>query len=197
MICYNCGNEVTTGGTNCPFCGAPLNIAAPNQPSQDFQQQAQNFQQEKDPQGFQQQQSYQQQNYQQQGYQQQGYQQQGYQQQGYPQQGYPQQGNYSMDPKTAAIVCYLTWVGLVIAVVMADKNDPFFRFHLNNALILLICSVGVGIVGAILCLIPIIGFLIFTAVEVFLLVCVVLGIISAVNEECKPLPVIGEFKILK
>ena len=24
MKCFNCGNEVTTEGTNCPFCGSPL-----------------------------------------------------------------------------------------------------------------------------------------------------------------------------
>ncbi len=186
MICYNCGNEVNTEGTNCPFCGAPLNIAAPNQPTPDFQEQAQNVQQ-----GFQQQRA--------EGYQQQsGFDQQGYQQQpGYGQQGYPQQGNYSMDPKTAAIVCYITWIGLVLAVVMADRNDPFFKFHLNNSLILVICGFAAGIVGAVLCLIPVIGWLIFLAAEVFLLVCLIMGLVSAVNGECKPLPLIGEFKILK
>ena len=173
MICYNCGNEVSTEGTNCPFCGAPLNIAAPNQPNPEFQQQAQNFQQGNGPQ-------------------------QGYQQQpGYNQQGYQQQGNYSMDPKTAAIVCYITWIGLVIALCMADRNDPFFKFHLNNSLILVICGFAAGIVGAVLCLIPIIGWLIFLAAEIFLLVCLIMGIVSAVNGECKPLPLIGEFKILK
>lgn len=204
MICYNCGNEVNTDGANCPFCGAPLNIAAPNQPTPEFQEQARDVQQGFEQQNYNQQEfqqqradGYQQQGYQQQGYQQQGYQQQGYQQQGYQQQGYQQQTQYSMDPKTAAIVCYITWIGLVLAVVMADRNDPFFKFHLNNSLILVICGFATGIVGAVLCLIPVIGWLIFIAAEVFLLVCLVLGIISAVNGECKPLPLIGDFKILK
>ena len=166
MICYNCGNEVNTEGTNCPFCGAPLNIAAPNQPNPGFEQQAQNFQQ-------------------------------GNERQAFDQQGYQQQGEFSMDPKTAAIVCYITWIGLVLAVVMADRNDPFFKFHLNNSLILVICGFATGIVGAVLCLIPIIGWLIFLAAEVFLLVCLIMGLVSAVNGECKPLPLIGEFQILK
>ena len=188
MICYNCGNEVNTEGTNCPFCGAPLNIAAPNQPNPGFEQQAQNFQQGNERQAFDQQ-----------GYQQQpGAGQQGYQQQpGAGQQGYQQQGEFSMDPKTAAIVCYITWIGLVLAVVMADRNDPFFKFHLNNSLILVICGFATGIVGAVLFLIPIIGWLIFLAAEVFLLVCLIMGLVSAVNGECKPLPLIGEFQILK
>ena len=103
MRCNNCGNEVTTEGTNCPFCGFPL-YAGYQQPQGQGYQQAQgtqynqNYQQ---PQGFQQNQG-------------------------------NQSGSFSMDPKTAAIVCYLTWIGLVIALLSADRSDPFFRFHLNN-----------------------------------------------------------------
>ena len=39
MICYNCGNEISTEGANCPFCGAPLNTAS-GQPNPGPYQQA-------------------------------------------------------------------------------------------------------------------------------------------------------------
>ena len=147
MICYNCGNEVTTEGTNCPFCGSPLNPAAGNQ-------QAYN----QAPQGA---------------------------------QGSGSSG--SLDAKTASIICYITLIGLIIALIAGDQNDPFFKFHLNNALVILISGIILGLV----CIIPILGWLVAFAGEIFLLVCVILGIISAVNGECKELPLIGKFQILK
>ena len=142
MKCYNCGNDVTTQGANCPFCGSPMSAEAGNQRAYS-----------------------------------------------------PSQGseNYSLTPQNAAIICYLTLVGLVIAAVLADSKDPFFRFHLNNAVVIAICSVILGAVAVI----PILGWIVGFAGSIFLFVCVIMGIISAVNGECKELPVIGQFKILK
>ena len=187
MICYNCGNEISTEGANCPFCGAPLNTASgqPNPgPYQAGPQQDQpgpqpgpqpNFQQGQPQQGFQQ-----------------GQPQPGYQQ---PPYGQPQGG--SMDPKTASIIVYITWIGLLIAILSADKNEPFFKHHLNNALVILIASTVVGLIGAPLCFIPIIGGLVVFAAEIFLFVCMIMGIVNAVNGECKPLPIIGDIHLIK
>ena len=170
MICYNCGNEINTVGTNCPFCGALLNAAqgyaqgpgysqaqpgngqAPNQ----FQQMEQSFDQRYN-------------------------------------QGYSQPAGSSLAPSTAAIICYLTWIGLLVAVIASDKNDPFLKHHLNNAIILMISSVVVGIVAVI----PFIGWIVSIAGEIFVFVCFIMGIIGAINGEYKELPLIGQFKILK
>lgn len=166
MRCNNCGNEVTTDGTNCPFCGFPL-YAGYQQPQGQGYQQAkgaqynQNYQQ---PQGFQQNQG-------------------------------NQSGSFSMDPKTAAIVCYLTWIGLVIALLSADRSDPFFRFHLNNVFVLIISGCIFGVASVILVFIPILGWLAIVAGSIFLTVCLIMGLINAINGECKPLPLLGSFKI--
>ena len=168
MRCNNCGNEVTTEGTNCPFCGFPL-YAGYQQPQGQGYQQAQgaqynqNYQQ---PQGFQQNQG-------------------------------NQSGSFSMDPKTAAIVCYLTWIGLVIALLSADRSDPFFRFHLNNVFVLIISGCIFGVASVILVFIPILGWLAIVAGSIFLTVCLIMGLINAINGECKPLPLLGSFKIFK
>ena len=183
MICYNCGNEVTTESTNCPFCGSPLSADAGNQ--QGFNQQGFNQQ------GFNQQ-TYNQNAYNQQSYNQQGG---GYNNSGYdPQRGWQQaNGNGSMDPKTASIVCYITWIGLLIAVICGDQNDPFFRHHLNNAVVILISSFILGIAA----IIPILGWIAAIVGEIFLFVCIIMGIIGAANGEYKELPIISNFKLLK
>ena len=160
MRCNNCGNEVTTEGTNCPFCGFPL-YAGYQQPQGQGYQQAQGAQYN--------------QNYQQ-------------------TQG-NQSGSFSMDPKTAAIVCYLTWIGLVIALLSADRSDPFFRFHLNNVFVLIISGCIFGVASVILVFIPILGWLAIMAGSIFLTVCLIMGLINAINGECKPLPLLGSFKI--
>ena len=169
MICYNCGNEISTEGANCPFCGAPLNTSSgqPNPgPYQAGPQQDQPGPQPGPQPNFQQ-----------------------------PPYGQPQGG--SMDPKTASIIVYITWVGLLIAILSADKENPFFKHHLNNALCLLIASTAIGLIGAPICFIPIIGGLIVFAAEVFILVCAIMGIVSAVNGNMNELPLIGQFKLIK
>lgn len=215
MICYNCGNEISTEGANCPFCGAPLNTASgqpnPGPYQQAGPQQGQPVQPGPQP-NFQQGQPGQpgpQTNFQQgqpgqggfggqpgqPGFGGQG----GYG--GQPgfggQPGQPGQSGGSMDPKTASIIVYITWIGLLIAILSADKNEPFFKHHLNNALVILIASTVVGLIGAPLCFIPIIGGLVVFAAEIFLFVCMIMGIVNAVNGECKPLPIIGDIHLIK
>ena len=39
-----------------------------------------------------------------------------------------------MDAKTTGIVAYITWIGLVIAFVLGDREGA--KFHLNQALVI-------------------------------------------------------------
>jgi len=43
-----------------------------------------------------------------------------------------------MDAKTTSIVAYLTWIGLLIAVLAGDKEGA--KFHVNQALVILLFS---------------------------------------------------------
>ncbi|OUQ13328.1 hypothetical protein [Lachnoclostridium sp. An138] len=88
-----------------------------------------------------------------------------------------------MDKKTTGIVAYLTWIGLVIAFVAGDKEGA--KFHLNQALVILLFSL--------LSVIPCIGWL----WGIFMIVCWVMGLIAAINEEEKPVPLLGGIKLLK
>jgi uncharacterized membrane protein len=88
-----------------------------------------------------------------------------------------------MDAKTTGIVAYLTWIGLVIALVLGDREGA--KFHLNQALV--ICLAGL------LAVIPCIGWI----WGIFCFICAVMGCISAINGEEKEVPLLGSIKLLK
>ena len=88
-----------------------------------------------------------------------------------------------MDAKTTSIVAYLTWVGLIIAICAGDKEGA--KFHINQALVILLFGL--------LSLIPSIGWV----WGIFMLVCWILGLIAAINQEEKEVPLIGKIRLLK
>lgn len=88
-----------------------------------------------------------------------------------------------MDKRTTGIVAYITWIGLLIAFCAGDKEGA--KFHLNQALVIFLFSL--------LGVIPCVGWIWL----IFMLVCWVMGLIAAINEEEKPVPLIGGIKILK
>lgn len=88
-----------------------------------------------------------------------------------------------MDKKTTGWVAYLTWIGLIVAFVAGDKEGA--KFHLNQALVIFLFSL--------LSVIPCIGWI----WGIFMLVCWVMGLVAAINEEEKEVPLIGGIKILK
>lgn len=88
-----------------------------------------------------------------------------------------------MDRKTTGIVTYLTWVGLLIALLIGDREGA--KFHLNQALVIWLASL--------LSVIPLIGWI----WGAFCFVCAVMGCVSAINGEEKEVPLLGQFKLLK
>ena len=88
-----------------------------------------------------------------------------------------------MDTKTTSIVGYLTLIGLIIALCAGDKEGA--KFHLNQALVIFLF--------ALLGVIPCIGWF----WEIFILVCWIMGLIAAITQEEKPVPLIGNFTIIK
>ncbi len=88
-----------------------------------------------------------------------------------------------MDTKTTSIVAYITWIGLIVAFCAGDKEGA--KFHLNQALVIFLFSL--------LSLIPCVGWI----WAIFILVCWIMGLIAAINQEEKPVPLIGGIKILK
>ncbi len=88
-----------------------------------------------------------------------------------------------MDKKVTGIVAYITWIGLIVAFCAGDKEGA--KFHINQALVIFLFS----LLGAI----PLIGWI----WEVFMLVCWIMGLIAAIQEQEKPIPLLGKIQILK
>lgn len=94
------------------------------------------------------------------------------------------------DPKIIAIIAYLTIIGLVIAFLLNnDKKHEFATYHIRQSLGLVLCSVALFIIG----MIPVLGWITSFLGSVFLLILWVLGLINAINNEIKPVPVLGNY----
>ncbi len=90
--------------------------------------------------------------------------------------------------KTVAIIAYITLIGWIIALIMNNGNKTALgSYHVRQ-------SLGIMCVGVILVIISwIIGIWIFSIiVNLAIFVFWVLGLISAVQGEMKPVPVLGE-----
>ena len=88
-----------------------------------------------------------------------------------------------MDAKTTSIVAYLTWIGLIITICTGKKEEA--NYHINQALVILLFSL--------LSIIPCIGWI----WGIFMVVCWIMGLIAAINQEEKEVPLIGKIRIIK
>lgn len=96
-----------------------------------------------------------------------------------------------MDKKTTSWVAYIGVIGLIIAFCAGDKEGA--KFHLNQALVITIAS----LIGSVVMVIPILGWIVGGLWSIFVFVCWILGLIAAINQEEKEVPLLGQFKILK
>ena len=99
--------------------------------------------------------------------------------------------NYSEQlPSNAKLFSILSYVGvlwLLGLLISPEKTSPFVRSHVNNGIVLCI-------VGAILAVIPFVGWVAEIAVAIF----AIMGIIAAAKTQYYTIPLIGEkFKIVK
>lgn len=102
------------------------------------------------------------------------------------------------DVEKNKVFAVLAYFGILCLLpLLAAKDSKFAMFHGNQGLVLFIAEVLLGFGGFILFFLPVIGALISFAVWVLILVLAIMGIVSAANGEMKPLPVIGDIKLLK
>lgn len=89
--------------------------------------------------------------------------------------------NVSEGPKdNTKLYSILAYIGILFLVgLLADKENPVVRFHVNQGLILFLANLILW------CVFPV------------WIVFMVLGIMNAAKGEMKPLPLIGGIKIIK
>ncbi len=94
-----------------------------------------------------------------------------------------------MDPKTVAMIAYLTFIGTIIAIVVNNNNkDEFASFHIRQALGLVLCMV----VLQVLWLIPFLGWIAFPIVALIVFILWIIGFMAALNGQEKVVPILGE-----
>lgn len=100
------------------------------------------------------------------------------------------------EENTVAIVSYITLIGWIVALVLhGNKKTKMGAFHSRQTLGIFIIGIGLAIVNTMFAFIPVIGILfnvVFGLAGLGLFVFWILGLVSAVNGEMKPLPFIGE-----
>ena len=88
-----------------------------------------------------------------------------------------------MNAQTTSILAYITWIGFIIAVCAGDKEGA--KFHINQALVINLF--------AFLGFIPFLGWI----WEIFVFVCWIMGLVYAIDQNEKEVPLIGKIHILK
>lgn len=96
-----------------------------------------------------------------------------------------------MDKKTTGIVAYITMIGWIIAFCAGDRQGA--KLHLNQTLILWIAN----IVSSVISFIPFIGPILSFVISIAVLVFWIMGLVSAIKDDDKPLPLIGGIEIIK
>lgn len=93
------------------------------------------------------------------------------------------------EDRTVAILSYLTIIGFIIALIIHNGNKTKLgAYHLRQMLGLILAS----LVGGALGVVPLLGWLAMVVVWIGLLVLWVMGLVSAINAQAKPVPLIGE-----
>lgn len=95
-----------------------------------------------------------------------------------------------MNKRTTDVVAYLTWVGLIIAFVMGDRNAS--RFHINQSLVLWIAGTLCGFIGRI----TFIGGIVAGIGGLFCGLCWLIGFINAIQGVEKEVPLLGQIHLL-
>ncbi len=96
-----------------------------------------------------------------------------------------------MNAKVTGVFAYLGLIFWLIGFFAGDKEGA--KFHLNQGLVLFVANVILGVVA----IIPILGTIVSMVGSIALMVFGIMGIVSAVKEEEKPLPLIGKIQLLK
>jgi uncharacterized membrane protein len=95
----------------------------------------------------------------------------------------------AVDDKTVAILSYLTIIGFIAAIfIHQNQKTQLGAFHLRQVLGIVLT----GAAGAVCGVVPILGWIVWFLVVIGLFVLWIMGLLSAVRGEMRPVPVLGE-----
>lgn len=103
-----------------------------------------------------------------------------------------------MNCKVTGIVGYLTLLGWLIAYFVGDREGA--KFHLNQALVVNLIVIILNVASRMVSWIPLLGgiaLMVIGLIKFVVFVLWVMGLVYAVQEVEKPLPVIGSIQLLQ
>lgn len=93
------------------------------------------------------------------------------------------------EDRTVAILCYVTLVGFIAAIFLhQSRKTQLGAFHLRQVLGLVLT----GAAGGVCAVVPILGWIVWFVVVIGLFVLWVVGLISALRGDTRPVPLLGE-----
>jgi len=92
----------------------------------------------------------------------------------------------------AFLATFLSIIGFVIALA-AKKQDKYVMFYAKQSLVIFIIGAVAGVLGMILGVIPIMGWIIHFALNIVIFILWLLSWIYALSGEQKAVPVVGEW----
>jgi uncharacterized membrane protein len=93
------------------------------------------------------------------------------------------------EDKTVAVLCYITLIGFIAAIfVHQNQKTQLGAFHLRQVLGMALTAAAGSVCGVV----PILGWIVWFLVAVVLFVFWIMGLISAVRGEMRPVPLLGE-----
>lgn len=95
--------------------------------------------------------------------------------------------------KLFAIIGYIIPILFFIPLLSDAKDNAFAKFHANQQLNLLLVWVVIYVLG----FIPIIGWALIPFVSIAALILMIMGVLNAVNNNMKELPLIGKYQLIK
>ena len=117
------------------------------------------------------------------------------------------------DPRDLAdnrVFAALSYLGILILVpIFGARHSYFARFHANQGLVFLLCSIAYSVAvrilrnllniifGGFLSVVPAVFSLVTAVFSLFFLVLLILGIVNAATGRARELPVIGRFRLLR
>ena len=101
----------------------------------------------------------------------------------------PSSESAATEDKTVAILCYITLIGFIAAIFMHQNHKTQLgAFHLRQVLGMVLTAAAGSVCGVV----PVLGWVVWFVVVIVLFVFWVLGLLSAVRGEMRPVPVLGE-----
>ena len=105
------------------------------------------------------------------------------------------------DAERNKVFALLAYIGpLFLVPLLAVPQSSFARYHANQGVVLFFAALLTSIGAVVLASLPVLGWLggiASSAIGLGALGFMVLGILNAASGKCKPLPLIGQFEVIK